>query len=102
MKFRHFQLPDAVRAAVNSRIQPWHGVPFSPQIVVRPPIHGLFVVEVLTIGLYGKKLAHILHAQQSSISATVAAFPDRFTTIPEGHHLSTLRTFRTVDRAAIP
>ena len=24
MKFRHFQLPDAVRAAVNSRIQPWH------------------------------------------------------------------------------
>jgi hypothetical protein len=24
MKFRYFQLPDAVRAAVNSRIQPWH------------------------------------------------------------------------------
>lgn len=24
MKFRHFQLPGAVRAAVNSRIQPWH------------------------------------------------------------------------------
>jgi hypothetical protein len=24
MKFRHFNLPGAVRAAVNSRIQPWH------------------------------------------------------------------------------
>lgn len=24
MKFRYFQLPDAVRAAVDSRIQPWH------------------------------------------------------------------------------
>ncbi len=24
MKFRHFQLPGAVRGAVNSRIQPWH------------------------------------------------------------------------------
>ena len=24
MKFRHFQLPGAVRAAVDSRIQPWH------------------------------------------------------------------------------
>ena len=24
MNFRHFQLPGAIRAAVDSRIQPWH------------------------------------------------------------------------------